>query len=318
MNIALKILKWLCLRPWEALHVAGLIGWAKAVAVQRGGCVRVLCRDGGIGDVLWAAAAARIAVKARPQDVVLLLTRREMAAAVRLAAPELVMMFSHLPSPLLLAILRRLVQVMVLNYEGGDLAGRHLFHTYLEQLGCPQAPAPHRWQFTQAPDVRAAVPLACVYFGPSWAVRELPPQRIDELVLRLRGDLGLRVLQILPDQQAMPQSKHCDGWVIGESLPALCNLFDQCAVVITIDSVMLHLAVGTNARVVGLFGPTLTSARLFETITHQSVASGLECAGCHHRLPRFHWQSGCPFNIACMKQLTTDHIIDVVRQILAT
>jgi hypothetical protein len=30
-------------------------------------------------------------------------------------------------------------------------------------------------------------------------------------------------------------------------------------------------------------------------------AEGLPCIGCHHRVPRLHWHTGCPFDILCMR-----------------
>lgn len=298
--------------------MAALVLHAQWRAKQSGGCVRVLARAGGLGDVLWAAAAAGIAAKQSPQDVLLFLTQPSMQEAVRLAAPEIPIIMPHLPVPHMQSLLRRLVTVTELVYETEDLAGRHMVQTYLKQLGCPTEQTEFRWHFKQSPDPRAARPLACIYAGPSWAVRELPLAVWRSVVQHLRRECGLRVLQVLPDERSGMRIPECDGFVIGEPLAALGNLFNQSVLVLTIDSIMLHLAAGTHAPLVGIFGPTLASCRLFETPRRQSVSAAVLCAGCHHSHPRLHWESGCPHDIACMQQLSPELIMTAVSRVLAT
>ena len=286
-------------------------------AKARGGTVRVLCRSGGLGDVLWAAAASEIAAKQRPKDVVLFLTQPAMIQAAKLAAPRRHIIATHLPGEVMQSVLRRFVQVVDLNYEARDGQGQHMLLAYLEQLGCKAVPPPTTWHFTPARDPRITTPTACIYAGPSWAVRELPAETWAQVVSRMQSEVGLRVLQVLPSAEAGPQIAGCDGQIIGEPLSGLCNLFDQCAVVITIDSVMLHLAAGTRVPMVGLFGPTKAACRLFPSANQQAVEAVIECAGCHHRQPRLHWQSGCPFEIACMKSLSADTILKAVTRVMS-
>ena len=311
-------LAWLCRRPWEAAAVALALFRAQYIALRRGGRVRVLARAGGLGDVLWAAAAADVATKQSPQDVLLFLTQKPMREAARLAAPGMPLLATHLPNPHMQSLLRRLFEVMELTYETADTTGRHMVLSYLQQLGCPQEAAGVRWHFRQVPDVRARQPLACIYTGPSWAVRELPPETWSAVVRHLQQESGLRVLQILPDEHSTAKVPGCDGYVIGETLSAICNLFDQSALVLTIDSVMLHLAAGTRAPLVGVFGPTLASARLFETPRRQAVSADVACAGCHHRQPRLHWEGGCPHDIECMKQVSPSMLLEAATRVRAS
>lgn len=315
---ALKVLAWACRWPWEIVSVAVIVLRAQRCARKRGGRVRVLARAGGLGDVLWAAAAADIAAKQSPQDVLLFLTRPSMHEAVRLAAPELPVIMTHLPNPHMQSLLRRGLDVLELVYETEDTAGRHMVQTYLRQLGCPMEQYEFRWNFKQVPDPRAERPVACIYAGPSWAVREVPLTVWSSVVQHLQNECGLCVLQVLPDENPEMRIAGCDGFVIGEPLAAICNLFNQSALVLTIDSIMLHLAAGTKAPLVAVFGPTLASCRLFETPRQQGVSASVACAGCHHRHPRLHWESGCPNDIACMQQISSGMIIAIASQVLAT
>ncbi len=314
---ALKVLAWLCRRPWEIVSVAVVIVLAQWCARKRGGRVRVVARAGGLGDVLWAAAAADIAAKQSPQDVLLFLTQPAMHEAVRLAAPEILLIMTHLPNPHMQSLLRHGLDVMDLAYEAEDIAGRHMVQTYLKQMGCPPEKHEYRWHFKQTPDPRADLPVACIYAGPSWAVREVPLTVWNSVVRHLQNELGLRVLQVLPDERPEMRVSGCDHFVIGAPLAYICNLFNQSTLVLTIDSIMLHLAAGTKAPLVGVFGPTLASCRLFETPRQQAVSAQVVCAGCHHRQPRLHWESGCPNDIACMKQMTAEMILTAVSRVVA-
>jgi hypothetical protein len=39
------------------------------------------------------------------------------------------------------------------------------------------------------------------------------------------------------------------------------------------------------------------------------VVSDVECQGCHHRVPRLHWITGCPYDIKCMKAIRVDQVL---------
>ena len=285
-------------------------------ACSRGGKVRILCRDGGLGDVLWAAAAAQAcAEQHRAQDELLFLTQQHMVEAARLAAPTLPIIQAQLASPLLGSLLRRFMSVQSLDYEPHDLGSLNLWQCYLQALDLPALPPPERWHFPQRPEPRTSLSTAYIYAGPSWAVRELPPATWQEVVRRLHEELHWHVLQILPADDMGRRISGVDGFIIDETLPALCNLFDQSAVVITIDSIMLHLAAGTRAPVVGLFGPTAPASRLHGSASRIGLVSDIPCAGCHHQRPRLHWESGCPHDISCMSQLDAGIIFNAVQHL---
>ncbi|WP_395750189.1 glycosyltransferase family 9 protein [Prosthecobacter sp.] len=317
LSPALKVLAWLCRRPWEALSVVRTLRRAKRSAHQRGGRVRVLARAGGLGDVLWAAAAADLAAKHSPQDVLLFLTQPAMLEAVRLASPDIAVIAPHLPNPHMQSLLRRFCEVVEMEYEPHDTAGTHMVHTYLRQLGCPQEMQHPAWHFERVPLFRAAQPFACIYTGPSWPVREAPMAVWSAVIPRLKSELGLCVLHVLPHPSPAQTIPGCDELVIGAPLASLCNLFDQSALVLTIDSIMLHLAAGTRAPLVAIFGPTLASCRMFETPRQRALSAQVDCAGCHHRTPRLHWETGCPYDIACMQQISADAIMAAASQVLA-
>jgi hypothetical protein len=46
-----------------------------------------------------------------------------------------------------------------------------------------------------------------------------------------------------------------------------------------------------------------------ESVRKSLVVSQVECAGCYHRLPRLHWETGCPYDIKCMKTIRVDEVL---------
>jgi hypothetical protein len=58
-----------------------------------------------------------------------------------------------------------------------------------------------------------------------------------------------------------------------------------------------------------LWGPTSSRFLYTETESRHYVTSSVECQGCHHRMPRLHWQTGCPYDIRCMQAITVDEVL---------
>jgi hypothetical protein len=46
------------------------------------------------------------------------------------------------------------------------------------------------------------------------------------------------------------------------------------------------------------------------------VVSRIECQGCHHRIPRIHWETGCPYDIACMKNIPVAEVLATCLRLL--
>lgn len=299
-------------RAWLAVGRTLLRAWARALA--RGGRVHTIIRAGGLGDVLWAAAAAKEFAALHPADEVIFATTPAMREVVGLAWPEAPVLASELFHGRLVGVLRRLSHAHLLEYEKPGAPPRHIVQDFLEGLRIRTPPPAPRWHFRAHPAERTAY----LYAGPSWAVRELPAATWAEVAAALRSELQLRVVQVLPEGGAPPRIPACDDYLVGEPLAALCGRFDSCAVLITIDAVMMHLAQGTNAPLVALFGPTRAACRFIHGRPRQvALEAGVPCIGCHHLHPPGHWQEGCLNGIACMKSFTAATIVSAVRQVLA-
>jgi lipopolysaccharide heptosyltransferase II len=100
----------------------------------------------------------------------------------------------------------------------------------------------------------------------------------------------------------------------GKTTPAeLAALIQHAEVCVTNDSGAMHLAVSLGKPMVSVFGPT-SPIRVGPYHRPESVVRvDLPCSPCNYR-----WLSQCPFDHACMKQLTSAMVVERVREILRT
>jgi lipopolysaccharide heptosyltransferase I len=102
----------------------------------------------------------------------------------------------------------------------------------------------------------------------------------------------------------------CD--LSGKTTPAeLAALIQRAEVCVTNDSGAMHVAVSLGKPMVSVFGPT-NPVRVGPYHQPESVVRvDLPCSPCNYR-----WLSQCPFDHACMKQVTSAMVIERVRKIL--
>jgi ADP-heptose:LPS heptosyltransferase len=68
--------------------------------------------------------------------------------------------------------------------------------------------------------------------------------------------------------------------------------------------------------VIGLFGAVSPRYRLPPDSPGEGLFTQLDCIFCHHKTPRGHWQTGCPNDIRCMKELDVQAVFDEVKSVL--
>jgi heptosyltransferase-1 len=104
----------------------------------------------------------------------------------------------------------------------------------------------------------------------------------------------------------------CD--LSGKTTPAeLAALIRRAEICVTNDSGAMHLAASLGTPMVGVFGPT-NPVRIGPYQRPESVVRlDLPCSPCNYRR-----LSQCPFDHACMKQLTSAMVVERVRRILGT
>ena len=168
---------------------------------------------------------------------------------------------------------------------------------------------------------RGSSPVIAAQVGPSWAVRMWPDAHWVALVRRLAAERDAAVVLLGADfhqESGRAVTARVPGavdWIGRHSLPETAAVLSLCDQFVGIDSGLLHMAGAVGTPGVGLFGPVDPSLRLPPVTPAVGVCAPLAdvpCLGCHHRIPRAHWKSGCPQDIACMRAITPDAVFDAL------
>jgi ADP-heptose:LPS heptosyltransferase len=93
----------------------------------------------------------------------------------------------------------------------------------------------------------------------------------------------------------------------------LVALLELANVYVGIDSGPLHIATTIGVPSIGLFGPTLAPLFLHPRASTKVITGSSKCIGCHHSsIGPIHWRTGCPNNIVCMEEITTEQVFCAV------
>jgi heptosyltransferase-3 len=154
-------------------------------------------------------------------------------------------------------------------------------------------------------------------------VREWLKQSWEQLVQQLQKKGYTNIIQIGTSQHTLTlgasEGKLINGvysLVDQMTLDETIALISLAQVFVGIDSGMLHIAASVGTKSVGIWGAT--SARFLSSPTNRKhhIVSSVPCQGCHHRVPREHWITGCPYEIRCMKEITVEKVLEKVDEII--
>lgn len=153
-------------------------------------------------------------------------------------------------------------------------------------------------------------PIIVLQTGPTWPIREWPRESWARLVEELKKSGFSNIFQIGTEHHLSVGAAQNTTIAGVKSLVNQLTLEESAAVIeasdlfVGIDSGLLHIAAALRIPCVGIFGPTSPHLRLPASDDAHCVVSKIDCQGCHHRIPRIHWETGCPFDANCMKQIT--------------
>jgi ADP-heptose:LPS heptosyltransferase len=153
-------------------------------------------------------------------------------------------------------------------------------------------------------------------------VREWPLEHWAELVGKLKELPGVEVLQIVADRNVTV--KDASSPIVTGARPVECadhvaRLIETIAaadLLIAVESGPVHVAQAVGTNCVALFGPTDPALRVWREDAVAAVHHQIHCSFCHHRRPRLHWESGCPFGIACMQGIQVEQVFNAARSFL--
>lgn len=164
--------------------------------------------------------------------------------------------------------------------------------------------------------------VIAIHAGPTWPVREWSSEHWAALVALLKQRLDCRVLQLGVSRHvelgkralaAVPGAEPLIGHLKLEELVAILGEVD---LLIGVDSGLLHLAGAVKTPSVGIFGPIDPKFRLPRQAPSAGVSVQLPCSYCHHRRPRLHWVTGCPYDIECMGTITSERVFEKCQELL--
>ncbi len=180
--------------------------------------------------------------------------------------------------------------------------------------------------------------LILFHVGPTWPVKEWPAASWAKLAEGLRRHGFRNLIQIgvggyLRSQRTQPQHSlkssvdlgpvtvpeipHATSMVGALSLEESVAAISLARLFVGIDSGLLHVAACLRTPAVGIFGPTAPDRFYAEEYRADFVASRVTCAGCHHRVPRLHWITGCPHDIQCLRDLPAEVVVEACARKLA-
>ena len=156
--------------------------------------------------------------------------------------------------------------------------------------------------------------------GPNWRVKEWEVSKWQKLINKIHSEYDAVIIQFginkgdgSSEYDNLTDVKLLASRLKGEELLALVTI---CDLIISIDSGPVHLAGAVGTPVIGLFGPLDPALILPPNAQALGLFSDVPCLFCHNRTPVIHWCDGCPNDIACMKKLDCHAVFEAVKSML--
>lgn len=209
-------------------------------------------------------------------------------------------------------------QYLVKEYaanHGADVVNRHPLLQF-----SPAAAAKAAQLLTS--EMQSGRPIIIFHGGPTWPVKEWPQAAWSNLVQALRERGYSNLIQVGTNHHLSLGSVGNVEIQRTKSLINQLTLEETVAVIsradlfVGVDSGLIHLAAALQVPSVGIFGPTKAEIILPPSNASNSVVSRVECQGCHHRVPRIHWETGCPHDIVCMKSIPVAEVLAACLRLL--
>jgi ADP-heptose:LPS heptosyltransferase len=302
----------------------------------------IICRFGGIGDVLCTLPICNEARRRHPGKLLVFLTAAIWREVVRMSrSADLVYANRSWIHPLTMPTRIKLFGLVdtIYNPQTTDERLSRTFGTsahLIEDLAtsCGFALTPPRLKLCPSPDLIQGTRiiygldsktvgerlLIGINPGPNWRVREWQACKWQKLINKIHSAYDAVIIQFgiirgggSCDYENLTGVKSVAGRLRGEELVALIAI---CDVIISIDSGPVHLGGAVGTPVIGLFGPLDPASRLPSDARALGLVSDVRCRFCHNRTPVIHWFDGCPNDIACMKRLDEEAVFEAVKSML--
>ncbi len=183
-------------------------------------------------------------------------------------------------------------------------------HRYVLQL-TPQEQAKARRHLQQL-GLDPGLPLVGLNTGAGgrWELKRWREEGFLELIERLHREIGAQVLLLGGKAEAERNARLREASLVpvfdaghANDVRHFAAITELCDVVVTGDTLALHIALAVRSRVVTLFGPT-SAAEIELYGLGEKVVPDMACLGCY--------KNTCNFVPNCMDLITTDMVIAAV------
>ncbi|HTV40268.1 MAG TPA: glycosyltransferase family 9 protein [Candidatus Sulfotelmatobacter sp.] len=170
-----------------------------------------------------------------------------------------------------------------------------------------------------AEDVARGRLIIGINCGRSWPVRMWDAAKWQALLDKIHAEFDATVLQFgltkgKEDEFEQFRGVRClTNRLKSDEIVALAA---SCHLIIAIDSGPVHVAGSVAVPVVGLFGAVKPQFRLPPNSPGEGVFTNVPCLFCHHATPLGHWQTGCAYDIRCMKELDAQTVFEAAKGML--
>ncbi len=318
-----------------ALYLAAMTARLAWIRIKCGRSLLVLFRSGGLGDVLATSPAVLALRERHPDRHIVYCTRPEFRGVVELVSGvDTILGIYH--GDQLAALIARWFDTRRFRYRDEYDSEGSTRHFMLEMadsagVGLPDGATPrievapigdeefHSWFGAHL----AGRSIVALHAGPSAPVREWPIERWRVVAEKLALRPEIALVQIGSGRHFLHGER--DIAIAGALQPRRAfsflesaRLLKRAVLMIGIDSGPLHLAAAVGTSSIGIFGPVDPRLRAPAGSQHIVVRSRLACQFCHHRIPRGHWETGCPHSIACLKEIEPGDVLDIIEASLST
>jgi ADP-heptose:LPS heptosyltransferase len=316
--------------------------WLVLQRLRHGKKIVIICRPGALGDILCALPMCGEIRKRHPGTRLVFLTHQDYKNMVLLSrCIDDVFGAKSWTWPFLLPASYKLPGIVEAIYNPrttDELTPKngtknHLIDDFANSCGVT-IPKPERQprlfptvklvKETQAAcglmeDVAKGRLVIVVNCARSWPVKEWSAPQWQALIDKIHAEYDAVIVQIGFTRGKDDEYERLRGTRFFPRLKSdeLIALIAGCQLVVTTDSGPVHIAGAVGVPVVGLFGANAPQYRLPPDSPGTGLFSQIPCIACHHESPRGHWQSGCPNDIRCMKELDAQTVFEAVKNYLA-
>lgn len=148
--------------------------------------------------------------------------------------------------------------------------------------------------------------------GTKWPSKGWPIKRWKELIeklgkeeynlLLLGGPEEVEIIKQLKEEFTYITNTGCDN-----SLLEFAAIVDLCELIITADTLALHMATALGKKIIALFGPT--SENEIELYGRGIKLSSPDSCKCYYR-------KNCSESVSCMEKITSDMVFNAISQLL--